>query len=234
MYDAFAATIAAIGNYNQPIDTIITFNYDLIVDYAIARIDNGNYAYYADYALPGNYSDFRKIKSNSKPIKLLKLHGSANWLRCSECDNKYVMPEDKSIAQQSVTSYMHHLYVESVSFCCGPNGKYKPIIIPPAWNKPSIADIKSSVWKTAIQELQEAERIIVIGYSFPDQDGFFRYLLSLGMSIDIDKFILFELPNSDAVKRYQKCFQGKIKNFQHVGEFQPTSLHNFKQYCNRP
>jgi len=39
-----------------------------------------------------------------------------------------------------------------------------------------------SVWKSASEEIEQATRIIIIGYSLPETDSFFKYLLALGLS----------------------------------------------------
>ncbi|MFQ5730043.1 MAG: hypothetical protein ACE5GN_06755 [Waddliaceae bacterium] len=57
-------------------DTVITFNYDVMLDYAAisTRIE-----YCLDGAREGGY-------------KILKLHGSTNWARCNKCDPKEENP----------------------------------------------------------------------------------------------------------------------------------------------
>jgi hypothetical protein len=38
------------------------------------------------------------------------------------------------------------------------------------------------VWKKAVDALKTATRIIVIGYSMPESDAFFKFLLTLGLA----------------------------------------------------
>ena len=38
------------------------------------------------------------------------------------------------------------------------------------------------VWQAAREELKQAFRLIIVGYSLPKTDSFFKYLLTLGLS----------------------------------------------------
>src|SRR5206468_1170950 len=57
--------------------TFITFNYDLLLDVALARQSRQ-----IDYGLPGYDDDFVRT---DRTVSLLKLHGSINWARCHVC-----------------------------------------------------------------------------------------------------------------------------------------------------
>ena len=55
-----------------------------------------------------------------------------------------------------------------------------PLLVPPTWNKGGYRGVLASVWQQAANELSEAQRIFVVGYSLPETDSFFRYLYALG------------------------------------------------------
>jgi hypothetical protein len=50
------------------------------------------------------------------------------------------------------------------------------------------------VWRRIAKELSDAENIVVIGYSLPEVDEFFRYLFRLGTVGDslLRRFIVFD------------------------------------------
>lgn len=85
MYTFWAAACLA-GLFDDPEklshrrNTVITFNYDLIVDNAMQR-----FGYEPDYALE------TPIRSNRR-IQLLKLHGSTNWGICGNCRRPTILP----------------------------------------------------------------------------------------------------------------------------------------------
>ncbi|MGC4074148.1 MAG: hypothetical protein QM760_16875 [Nibricoccus sp.] len=94
-------------------------------------------------------------------MPLLKLHGSVNW--------GYLTGAKRGDAKLSIFSS----YTELLS------AGGRPSIIPPTWNK-NIESLISSAWSQAIQQLSTATRIIIVGFSMPETDQHFRYLLAAG------------------------------------------------------
>jgi len=60
------------------------------------------------------------------------------------------------------------------------------------------------VWKNAANELRDTKYIIIIGYSLPDSDSFFKYLLALGMlsKTQIRKIIVIN-PDKSTERKYR-------------------------------
>lgn len=79
-----------------------------------------------------------------------------------------------------------------------------PLIVPPTWSKTEYHSILSNVWAQAAKEISEAKYIFIIGYSFPDSDLFFRYLLALGM-LNIRRLKCFWVidPDINVGKKYK-------------------------------
>jgi len=187
--------------------SIITFNYDYALDYAL----NFN-GIPADYCLPEAKSD--------GVIPLMKLHGSLNWARCSKCPE--IIPwniKDYSriislhpLASKRTTSV--HLEL-STSFSksglkhCEVNVDPDPVIVPPTWNKTEYHQVLSNVWARAASELSTAENVFVSGYSLNESDLFFRYLFALGSvgSTRIKRFWVFN-PESEGI--VDRRFRGLI------------------------
>jgi hypothetical protein len=55
------------------------------------------------------------------------------------------------------------------------------LIVPPTWNKEEYRDLLNSVWKSAANEIAAAQRLVIVGYSMPETDKFFQYLLALSL-----------------------------------------------------
>lgn len=154
--------------------SLMTFNYELALDYAL-HFNSLN----ASYCLTPDAA--------TSQVSLLKLHGSFNWTQCPNC--KFI----QSVDITTLMSGMRWFLLEEdrtlpISFTsrlpqctkCGQASAPEPLIIPPTWNKTQhYAEIKN-VWSVAARQLAEAEQIVVIGYSLPDTDQFFRYLYALG------------------------------------------------------
>src|SRR5580692_8277985 len=56
------------------------------------------------------------------------------------------------------------------------------LLVPPSWDKSEYSRIMQPVWKKAVDALKAATRICVIGYSMPETDAFFKFLLALGLA----------------------------------------------------
>jgi hypothetical protein len=157
--------------------SILTFNYDLLLDTALLSHDIG-----VDYGLV----DREQWAGITMP--LLKLHGSLNW---------GVETESKQIKPWFCRQFMQHPHVipqkdglmtkvgrTIYEFASHSNTRNQinelPFIVPPSWNKADSHHQIASVWSRAAQELSEADSIYIIGYSLPHTDSFFRQLYALG------------------------------------------------------
>lgn len=186
VYDYFAALVGGLLDSPERSDirknTIITFNYDLVMDDALRR--NGiepNYYIQEDAGFVDAGAGSRRACS------VLKLHGSTNWGICSKCQNTVVIQKAK--VTESFEEFRNQQCAE-----CSALG-FQPLLIPPSWDKSEYRQVMQRVWKKAVEELSSATRICVIGYSMPEVDAFFKYLLSLALSENhsLYKFIVVDI-----------------------------------------
>jgi len=189
-YRKLADVIARINSSrSRPRCSVITFNYDVALDYAL-RFANIP----VDYGLEGN----PKIGT-----PLLKLHGSVNWAKVQDGDG--ILPWDvmeytlRKTWPRDATSPTGRLTVGSDII----SGRLTqpliateriPVIIPPTWNKTNHYVPIASVWRRAANELASAEYIFVSGYSLTGTDTYFKYLFSLGSTSDriLQRFEVFD------------------------------------------
>ena len=187
--------------------SIITFNYDVGLDYSLYRR-----GMLPDYGL-GDID-----LTNKKYITFLKLHGSLNWGKCTGC--KKIIPYRQF---QYINTVVGRAYstipiispLKRQKCSCGKPGKpleEDPFIVPPTWNKTAYHEQIEQVWKRAALELKDAENIFVLGYSLPSTDLFFNYLFALGVDM---KTILkgFYVYNTDptAKERFQNLLGSGIE-----------------------
>lgn len=145
-------------------DTIISFNYDCLIDRALVKegrsrwdprkgyglvVTEGAEAWTPEGWTPEGYA-------HSRSIRLLKLHGSMNW----------------EIGGGHVQLLAPRHEVETLE------GR----IIPPTLSKTLFLDPFGGIWKSARRALHEAQLVIVAGYSFPSTDHGSRLLFSPGDS----------------------------------------------------
>lgn len=189
--------------------SVISFNYDLALDVAMH-----NHGLKIDYGL--------KPDEDEDSIKILKLHGSLNWTKCSACQSSdvQVLPIRKLIKSENIRfekeGNTYRLEVRKdlakTKHSCGQNCQSVPVIVPPTWNKAYHHKQIEEVWKSAAASLSRAEHIMVIGYSLPESDFFFRYLYALGtLGISrIKNIFVFDPDRSGVVERRFKTLLGPM------------------------
>ena len=149
-------------------DTIfLTTNYDILCDNALLDLFPGKKV---DYGVEFvNYKEGTFVRPDLDSIKLLKLHGSLNWLYCPTCNNLRITPYEKGVYTLMINP--------SSSYCQRCDTVYSPIIVPPTFYKDLSKVFLSQVWNVAENELSEIEHLIFCGYSFPDSDIHIKYLI---------------------------------------------------------
>lgn len=136
---------------------VLTFNYDLVFERALLK-EYGE----LDYKL----GRIRGLKKFSKGVPLIKLHGSLNWSWCSGCEEVYVdeNPTAANYRREACPRRRCGMLLE-------------PLIVPPDANKNASLDIISGLWRKAGSFLNQADRIVIVGYSLPDADTSAKELL---------------------------------------------------------
>ena len=208
--------------------SVITFNYDLLLDYALYK-----------QKLKVNYCLNEINEDKESCAKLIKLHGSLNWFMHEKEKNEIVPLYLDDIFED--TKYYLNMYREDQTFYIDPikwlsgknyiyNGKNvipEPILIPPTFNKMEKNKRIINVWRQASLELTKAENILICGYSHPETDIFFKYLFALGISGDsiIKNFVVYD-PKTEIEGKYRNILGRSIEE-RYI--FQKNVFGNFVQ-----
>jgi len=180
-------------NWHNTDATVITFNYDLLVELAWKRFVAGVIAFdswnspLSLYSAPitpigaraGNaLAELRPPKG----LKLLKLHGSLNWRysgpRATPGDPIYGMSikgeEWSAKGFEWIPELAEQLAVD-----------LKPMIVPPTAVKSPyyINQTLQSLWQSAAKAIREAKELVVVGFSFPPTDLLVSSLLSTNLPL---------------------------------------------------
>ncbi|HET7106359.1 MAG TPA: SIR2 family protein [Candidatus Acidoferrum sp.] len=162
-------------------NTFITFNYDLLLDDSLRRV-----GVTPEYYLPIRRTSVQVGETPDRSCPVLKLHGSTNWGICGHCRKQILVLDQKVTASP----------MEFRTRTCQKCGKavFQPLLIPPSWDKSEYREIMKPVWAKAVEELKLASRICVVGYSMPEADSFFKYLMALALSENhnLYKFIVVD------------------------------------------
>ena len=199
---------------------IMTFNYDLCLEIAIAR---AGLRY--DYCLNGQCPDGH--------IPLLKLHGSLNWLGSVGSDKPVIHSIDSFLklhnAIQSPSpgsmNLVEHLPTWAKELKI--EGPPDPIIVPPTRSKLQHHRQLAGVWREAARHLSEAENIVVIGYSLPETDPFFRELYALGTAgaSTIKRFLVYDPDTKGLESRFRALIGPRVEpRFQYLSQLSQSRL----------
>ena len=171
-------------------DTVISFNYDLLMDYALEHTKKWfpNSGYRIAFKQVIEHDKFLPLITTSEfGIPYLKLHGSLNWLYgISPYRILFNAPaptgEDifllKSINHEIIPGPMDiagkHEYTENNIYY-----DLHSLIIAPLKDKPYYSMPKAllSLWNLAANAMKMADELILIGYSMPESDTKSRGLI---------------------------------------------------------
>ena len=146
--------------------SFMSLNYDILLDNALLDLYP---RWDVDYCLNlRNYTidnDFNKPRKGYE-IKLLKLHGSLNWMFCPVCNSVRLNTGGK-IADK---------IIERRIKCEVDHAIQRPLLIPPTWLKIYDSIHLSKIWFEAENLLRKADRVFFIGCSFAESDFHVRYL----------------------------------------------------------
>ena len=190
--------------------SFISLNYDILIDNALLRAQH-EYDLDVDYAIEfQNFGTEWKKPRRSRSLRLLKLHGSLNWLYCPTCRAIRITTKEKGVCRLK--------WQPEECTCATCETLAVPIIIPPTYFKALSNLYLRQIWHAAEQALRACKRVIFCGYSFPDADVHVRYLLKrveVNGERTPEVFIVNEhTGKSDASRRaeqdrYQRFFRNK-------------------------
>jgi hypothetical protein len=101
--------------------------------------------------------------------RVLKLHGSINWLKYTSSRHLPAVPGYEGSTPTGVV--LEGLHSSSLDPLPTRNGWYmEPVVIPPQLYKQFDSNPFRQVWTEALSSLSQCRELIVIGYSFPPTD----------------------------------------------------------------
>jgi hypothetical protein len=193
------ATEKLVARLSPEDAAVVSFNYDVIVDIALAMrgrrfdfrradvetLSMGDHRA-IDYGL-----EFSNVQPDPIPrprFLLLKLHGSFNWLRSRVTGNLYFGGMQKAAgilfrtAPQQHAADLWNLFRQKAATGPVPEiDELEPVMITPT----QLKDLRNShiarIWRRAEECLRGAERITFIGYSLPGDDLHVKYLFKRAM-----------------------------------------------------
>ena len=232
IYREFWKTLFIKYADNASFPTIISFNYDLVLERALFQVLNSTWK--ANLSFDGIILDYHF--PNSKYLYSYKIVNQPYSI------SQYNTPRiEKGISLQicNLDQLKNPLRIDflklhgSLNFIdkkskdwdpsLNPptNNVGYPIIVPPVSNK-EIYDQLQDSWRTALVTLRNANKIAIVGYSLPGTDIYIQYFLksALGPNNRLDSITIFDPVIFDPsmkvekelfIKRYSDCFSTQIQ-----------------------
>ncbi|MBE9584626.1 hypothetical protein IM792_09230 [Mucilaginibacter sp. JRF] len=192
--DVFAKYLVEVSskrkNYNyKKVDliSVISTNWDILLDNSIKNYINHNFLNQAVVDYCCHISSYEKNDETILPglemlgkggfnVKLIKLHGSLNWLQCPNCHRLYVKFDEK-IGMQSFNTPSNCRHCDT-NFEPSEAHQLVSNSIMPTFIKDFSNPQYKVIWQNAAIEISEASKIVFIGYSLPYADFEMRQMLS--------------------------------------------------------
>ena len=150
-------------------DTIISFNYDLVVETASEQAlkdDLGGRVHVLTFEHGSTLvNELHMAKTQDAPV-LVKLHGSVDWMHDRE---KKVLPYKRAGREHSVTAG---------------DGEKLSIATPGRTKQEMIRGDLKALWAFARDKIIEAEIVVFMGYRFPPSDAQARHVLLDAISVN--------------------------------------------------
>jgi hypothetical protein len=202
-------------------DTVITFNYDLVIEESFSSANLWNpvdgykiKTYGKTRGWTKRWLEDKNYEAGTKSkIRLLKLHGSLNW---------ELYPTGTAIKLKP-RPYL-------VSTRSGKTRFEKILILAPGWKKEINKNPYKQFWRTARLQLEKCKTLIILGYSLPETDLLAQSLLAeVVRTREARKMYLKQLHladhNESVKERFVKLFtpalgpHGKVLKYHDVEEF---------------
>jgi NAD-dependent SIR2 family protein deacetylase len=199
------------NNYrkNDPV-SVITTNWDILLDNAFRKqlLDEKKPKGVIDYNCyvsslkndPTITPGLKALAEGKFIVKLLKIHGSINWLHCPKCQRIYIdfyqRVIDYGVFRHKACRYCSREHISN---------EYKPPLLRTMLLMPTfIKDLSNFqtklIWRNSGVEISEADELVFIGYSFPMADFEFRQLLFRNVKRNAKiRVVLYDRENPDKV-----------------------------------
>lgn len=205
------STIARLfQNEVQAGDVLISFNYDTIAERVAARYGH----------------QLRSRRCGGGDVLFAKPHGSTSWT-LDLGSYKVTWSRDDSPILESLSAAdvdggreplllgavpIKSELIQEVQECCG---------------TPSVFDTISTQWRAVVEAIRDAETLVVVGYSFPVEDRYGRFLVQEGLRMRQGglRIEFFEVEDraADRAREIFDVFHRRVHELVYRGRVKPSA-----------
>jgi hypothetical protein len=168
-----AKWIDARGRAGRPV-TIISTNYDIALESEIYPLLGPSFHEAVDLGFswrePTVAGEIRHPPENPA-VRIFKLHGSLNWLKCHLCGYIYFN------RLGSIYNQAFRKVLDFSNTCHCLHGPLRPVIVAPSMVRQVHDANLLSIWQRALEAMRNADTWIIAGYSLPPEDLAIRSIL---------------------------------------------------------
>lgn len=199
--------------------SIISLNWDIILDNALNSeiAPSEGVVDYCCFVTPfkSNENIYPALYARGQGkfnVKLLKMHGSMNWLQCQRCQRLFITFGEKISLEEHLTRPECRLCKKNFANT-SKHDEGAPLIsqlIMPTFLKDLNNVQLKLIWQNAGIELSEAAKIVFMGYSFPAADFEMRQLLARFVRHNATIDVVLKDPSQDLDK---DCPESRYRSF---------------------
>ncbi len=183
---------------------IVTTNYDCLIDMAL---EEGSQP--LDYRMKFGNIEESGIDASGQ-VSLVKLHGSLNWYYCETCQEVQRVDIKSMIGQYVADSSPYPV----IGICKTCGGQRRGLLVPPLAMKFDAAPPLTPLQKEAQFAFEQADAIVVVGYSFAEADVYISRMLSKSMQTKPRQKLLIVDPDARIASRVRRKFKASIPGFE--------------------
>lgn len=162
-----------VGEVRKRKSTIISFNWDLVLDKLLLKADSIEEQY--------------GFRNEPDAPMLLKPHGSLNWFNEKQAA---LIKDEKVVELARSGSKGTWAFTEFRSPRSKKGRRYDPLIVPPHYMKQFDQPGFEKVWNACVTKLSTASDVVFIGYSQPPSDFHARFMLRCAFHNTVDGVIV--------------------------------------------
>jgi hypothetical protein len=219
-----------------PTSAFVSLNWDTVLELRLMEQNADLQFNYGPHVIPARFTSNSTSRITpisdgplEKGIQIAKMHGAINWLYCDNCRCQFSFPADRtgSVASQLMQS-RDWLTLQPKAKKHPKSGKWRcsncgvllgTRIATFSYRKVLDSPILAKTWFHAEDLLRQAKNWVFVGYSLPDADFEFKYLLKRIELSRPNPPKLFVLdPSPETASRYRKFFGTSLpENAIHLG-----------------
>lgn len=204
--------------------SMISTNYDVAFEWELLEYGQALVAdQEIDYGVSWRDPVLDQSEVYKRPVKpslrILKLHGSTDWLKCRRCGFLYINPTVE------IYTLSQSLKKNKDNSChCG-YWPLEPVLVTMSYVREMEEPNLMEIWRNSFEELRTADEWIIVGYSLPPEDFDIRSLFLRAMlSNDKDLRIKVIQLDCNSQDRYDRFF-GK-NNYEYLTGGFEANIHS--------